>query len=604
MTDDFGSLRRRTFLRATGAAGGSLALSSAGDLAAADGCGDTSAASTETGSLDGANDGDDYTFTTALEEPCEVVYTLTSPDPVDFDLYLTLDGRTPGPGEYDRRSASAGTDETIVLDGEEVSDGAEYGVLVHAYDGSGEYTLDAEEFGRWTGDNQPPQAKFSVDPSTPAAGETVEFDADASYDDDGQIDQFYWEFGDGTEDYGEVVTHSYDDGGSYTVELVVTDDDGATDSETDTVEVTDDRDPDNAAPHAEFWAEDIAPHPGQTVEFDAVDSTDPDGSIVRYDWTFGDGDAAAGEVVSHSYANEGTYSVELTVEDDDGATDSASLTVDVENVGPTARIDVDTTAPAPGQRVGFDGRDSTDPDGSVVAYDWAFGDGAEDTGRRTDHAYDEPGYYDATLTVRDDDGVTDTTSVEIGVVNENLDASFSVSADSVGIGETVSVDASASSDPDDAIRGYEWDFGDGTTAAGVTASHSYDTGGRYTVTLTVTGEHGFSRRATRTVEVTNQPPTARIDVSSASPDTGQPVTFDASASTDPDGAADLDRFEWTFPGGFLGPRTKTGEVVTHEFDAAESVEVTLTVTDRTGAKDTATVTVDVQNGDGGGGGFW
>jgi serine protease len=64
--------------------------------------------------------------------------------------------------------------------------------------------------------------------------------------------------------------------------------------------------------------------------FDGSDSFDTDGTIESYEWTFGDGNSASGEVVSHSFASDGSYTVTLTVTDDDGDSDSTSQQVSVE----------------------------------------------------------------------------------------------------------------------------------------------------------------------------------------------------------------------------------------------------------------------------------
>lgn len=68
---------------------------------------------------------------------------------------------------------------------------------------------------------------------------------------------------------------------------------------------------------------------------------------------------------------------------------------------------------------------------------------------------------------------------------------------------TVNVDASESADPDSSIQSYAWDWGDGATGSGVTASHTYDSGGDYTITLTVTDEFGASDQAQQTVSVSS-----------------------------------------------------------------------------------------------------
>ncbi len=89
-----------------------------------------------------------------------------------------------------------------------------------------------------------------------------------------------------------------------------------------------------------------------TCEFDASASSDPDGTITSYDWDFGDGDTGTGETTSHTYDAGGTYTVTLTVEDDDGATDTASDEVDVtEGGGTDTLLDTDFEDDAPGWTV-------------------------------------------------------------------------------------------------------------------------------------------------------------------------------------------------------------------------------------------------------------
>lgn len=85
----------------------------------------------------------------------------------------------------------------------------------------------------------------------------------------------------------------------------------------------------NSPPSASFGYSPSAPATGQTVSFDGTGSTDADGSIVSYEWNFGDGTTATGPTPSHAYASPGTYSVSLTVTDDGGATDTVTRSVTV-----------------------------------------------------------------------------------------------------------------------------------------------------------------------------------------------------------------------------------------------------------------------------------
>jgi PKD repeat protein len=84
----------------------------------------------------------------------------------------------------------------------------------------------------------PPIAAFTYSPSSPQVGETVTFDASASYDPDGTIVSYEWDFGDGKSGVGESANHTYTTAGTYTVTLTVTDNNGLTDIVTDDVTVT------------------------------------------------------------------------------------------------------------------------------------------------------------------------------------------------------------------------------------------------------------------------------------------------------------------------------------------------------------------------------
>jgi len=187
----------------------------------------------------------------------------------------------------------------------------------------------------------PPTAVLQADPTSGDAPLLVTFDLSGSSDPDGQIVQFTLDFGDGSApaagtDITQPVQHTYNDNGTYTATLTVTDDDGLTGQDEVQIEVG------NPGPTAEFAC---LPNPvtaGQQVTCDASDSVDPAGlveaqAIVSYEWDFGDGtqQTTTDPIVTHTYTVPGTYTVTLTVTDDDGATDTEQK-VDYMAVTPAA----------------------------------------------------------------------------------------------------------------------------------------------------------------------------------------------------------------------------------------------------------------------------
>ncbi|WP_440989175.1 S8 family serine peptidase [Haloarchaeobius baliensis] len=109
-------------------------------------CGDTSAGGSADGYLYGYYDSTSYTYTNSLENPCQVTVSLTGPSSADFDLYVTLDGRTPSTYDYDKRSISMNSDEQVIIDSP--SAGQDIGILVDSYSGSGSFTVSVEELGQ------------------------------------------------------------------------------------------------------------------------------------------------------------------------------------------------------------------------------------------------------------------------------------------------------------------------------------------------------------------------------------------------------------------------------------------------------------------------
>lgn len=171
------------------------------------------------------------------------------------------------------------------------------------------------------------------------------------------------------------------------------------------------------------------------------------------------------------------------------------------NLAPRAVFSAEPQAGIAPLAVRFDASESMDADGTILTYSWDFGDGTSSQEVIVDKTYDHPGNYYATLSVTDDMGAYGLASVNIAVGPFPPQAAFSVNPAEGFAPLTVHVDGSASSDVDGTITGYEWDFGDGVTASGVTNEHTYNDAGNYQITLTVTDDGGSQSTTTHTVNV-------------------------------------------------------------------------------------------------------
>jgi len=225
---------------------------------------------------------------------------------------------------------------------------------------------------------------------------------------------------------------------------------------------------------------------GSRCDFDASGSSDPDGAIASYEWSWGDGTISTGATVSHTYITGGTFIVTLTVTDSDGTMSAVSKRI-VANAQPTASF---IAACAAGMCT-YDAAGSADADGTITGYEWTFGDGAtlyQPSGAATaTHIY-RTGTFTVQLVVKDNGGASATASTTVQTVNNPPVPSFVRICDAV----RCTFDASASADPEGrALRYYSWNFGDGYGGYGTAIQeHTYTAPGTYRIVLTVADDVG------------------------------------------------------------------------------------------------------------------
>lgn len=155
-----------------------------------------------------------------------------------------------------------------------------------------------------------------------------------------------------------------------------------------------------------------------TVLFYGGASSGPNvAAVVSEDWDFGDGMGSGVRAVPHTYSQPGTYTGTFTIQDELGGTSRATVIIQVSQVAnqaPTATILADRTSGEAPLTVQFTGQ-GTDPDGTIVRYDWDFGDGGFAGGQQVEHTFTLVGIYNVSLTVTDDRGATATAWLRVQV---------------------------------------------------------------------------------------------------------------------------------------------------------------------------------------------
>jgi len=451
------------------------------------------------GEFDGSTDSDenDAALWFAVEDDYETPIAEAGPDQSD------LTGET---FSFDGSASTASEGSTLVTyEWDFESDGVVDSSAVkpsRVYDLLGEYTVTltvTDSLGATSSDtltvtviNREPTAAFNYTPFQPTLFQSVQF-MDNSVDTDGNVTEWFWDFGDGSNSTRENPSHRYLERGSYTFSLTVIDNDGGTDTTSRVITTG------NLPPTASFRASDSA-NVGDGVRF-TDESTDPEGGPLTYVWDFGDGATSTATNPIHQYDDPEAVLVTLTVTDDEGVSGTATLTIVVfPAIRPVADFSHDPEGGTIHDTVTFYD-DSTDSDGSILAWEWDFGDG--ETSRRKDptHTFSDKGTHRVTLTVEDDDGNTDTVTKSVTVENLPPTAEFAASTTTAETDEEIRF-TDDSEDPEDHQLSYSWDFGDGSDSDASSPSYSYDEDGTYTVELTVTDDEGETATASTSVTIT------------------------------------------------------------------------------------------------------
>ncbi len=311
----------------------------------------------------------------------------------------------------------------------------------------------------------PPVASFSGTPTSGCAPLLVSF-TDLST---GSVTSWSWTFGDGDTSTSQNPSHAYAAGGTYDVALNVT---GPGGSDTATVlgyvDVT-------APVVADFSGTPLTGTAPLSVDFTDLSSAAP----TSWSWDFGDAATDSVQNPSHTYTSAGTYTVALTADNGcgpDALTKTAYVTV---NPPPAPVADFSGTPTSGCTPLLVDFTDASS--GDITNWDWDFGDGGTSTAQNPSHAFTSAADHDVSLTVTGPGG-SDVKS-QAGYVTATDAVAADFSATPLLGDEPLAVDFTDLSTG--APAAWVWDFGDGGVDSVPNPSHTYTTGGTYSVTLIV-----------------------------------------------------------------------------------------------------------------------
>jgi gliding motility-associated-like protein len=311
---------------------------------------------------------------------------------------------------------------------------------------------------------------------------------------------------------------------------------------------------------------------GATTVFDNQSSISS-GSLVSFDWDFGNGYSSTARYPKYNYPEAGAYWVSLKVRSDKGCLDSFSSKV---VVNPKPQIDFTFENVCLGNDVAF--TNMTQVDGATPDYLWRFGDNTSSQEANPRHTYAQAGIYQVTLKVTNEQGSQDsvTKTVEVYPLPE---AGFTF--------DNVCAHNTATFINQSGISGgsltYLWQFGDGGSSSSINPSHDYTSQDQYNVSLVATSDH--SCRDTAVHAITIHPNPQAYFVSEHVPYQVPSVFTDSSSVAQ--GA--IRQWEWDFDDGAFASQQHPQ----HVYQAPGNYEVTLSVVSDSGCTDQYTRIVKI-----------
>lgn len=388
-------------------------------------------------------------------------------------------------------------------------------VKLVTYDDSG--GIDTTFFNIYAGTDAPinglaPRAVFKNSTRLGSVDTLFSFDASLSYDIDGHIVDYFWNFG----DYGSATrlvhgmtsTHRYSKPGTYQVELTAIDNMGNKTSNFSTIYV---QNKSTTKVNPDFFI-------FKNHDYNFSFSADPNFFNYNYNpeilfWDMGDGDISNGRNIEHNYAVDGDYDISLVLNDiKDGVFDITKvLSLHGEVASPTAIINQDHVIAKNVEHI-FDASSSIAGREGELKYFWSFGDGTVLHGpgqafSTVKHTYQTSGFHDALLIVTNENNISDAKSFKVNITSGLIPEAAIFASTTTGVAPLlVQLDAGNSRDLDGEIHSYQWQLSSGDDTdrpigVGSQLTYTFETPGRYIIKLTVIDDEGNIAESEQSIDV-------------------------------------------------------------------------------------------------------
>ena len=433
--------------------------------------------------------------------------------------------------------------------------------------------------------NSDPVAILDVNDLNPGKNEVIQFNGASSYD-DSKITKYEWRInGSLIDESSNQYDVDFSGEGQFIVELTVYDDTGKSNSISKTINVTEKKSP------IAFFSYSV-PNLQQpkAIILDASQSTDEDGTIVKYIWNI-DGKIieTSSSILQYDSPSSGEKFVELVIKDNDNKSNRSSMVVSVNSL-PLAAINSKQSVFRLSYIVVFDAGKSFDDNG-ISSYEWNLGDGTKKVTSTPilEHKYYASGDYLPSVKVFDTQGSYGEAVSSPIHINFLPNASFVKEQEKVKAPSLVKFNALTSSDIDGQIVRYNWIFPNGVIKKGREVSHNFISEGLFDISLEVIDNLGDISRTIQQVNVLpNDSSKANFVASKTYGHVPELIKFDGSMSYDDEGIID---YEWKLNGIVQSEKDST---LNYNFIEKGKYLVELTVTDRQGEKDSKALEIFIR----------